>query len=307
MQRQRGALHRHPAPVLHHRPGRVDAQRHRGAGALLGLDDLHVGDVEQPRASPPAWRSWALSSVRGTFHASVSPNAHGRVAPVASADAPDRCVSRSPRRAPIRSTTSRSADSPSRRSAFGDSRSDPSGARSNRPWRSQLALQLGQRAGVDPGLVAELLAERVEVDVLHPRARVALRELLGQRVELPELLHRPGGLAHAERVVAAEPAAARPSPRRAAGPAAGRRAGPAPEPAAGRRRPAGTAPSARPAARRVIELSIRWAAAARCASRSTSSSVLRGFSGKNSPCCGHELVELRGGVLPGGVVREQVG
>ncbi len=74
----------------------------------------------------------------------------------------------------------------------------------------QLALQLGQRARVGRGLLAEHLGERVEVDVLHPRARVALGELLGQVVELAELLHRPGGLAHPHRVLAAEPALAVP-------------------------------------------------------------------------------------------------
>ena len=74
----------------------------------------------------------------------------------------------------------------------------------------QLALQLGQALGVDAGLLAEGRLEGLEVDVLHPRARVGLRELLGQGVHLPQLLHGPGGLAHAHRVVAAEAAAALP-------------------------------------------------------------------------------------------------
>ena len=151
-----------------------------------------------------------MSRVRGTFQASVSPNAHGRVAPVGSPAAPERCVSRSPRRPPIWSTTSRSADSPSRRSAFGRQPQRPVRGPLEEALLAQLALQLGQRPGVHPGLVAELVAERVQVDVLQPGARVALRQLLGQRVELAELLHRPGGLAQAHRVVAAEPAGAGP-------------------------------------------------------------------------------------------------
>ena len=46
---------------------------------------------------------------------------------------------------------------------------------------------------------------------------------------------------------------------------------------------------------------IRSAAAARRASASTSSSRFCGLSGKKSPCCVHELVEVLGGVLAAGV------
>ena len=74
--------------------------------------------------------------------------------------------------------------------------------------------------------------------------------------------------------------------------------------ARGRRTPAGPARPARRAAPALIELSIRCAAAARAASRSTSSSVFCGFSGKNSPCLRHELGRTAAvGVLPRGVVR----
>ena len=94
---------------------------------------------------------------------------------------------------------------------------------------------------------------------------------------------RPGGLAHAHRVVAAEPAAALPVLARAQ--ALQLRVHP------GQRLESRGSPKACCASSisslrwaSLIELSIRCAAAARLASRSTSSSVFCGFSGKNSPC-----------------------
>ena len=235
----------------------------------------------------------------------MSPNAHGRVA---------RSVHPRPRRggSPARprrllswSTTSRSADSPSRRSAFGESRSEPSGIRSKSPWRAQLAFQFGQRAGVDAGLLAQLRppARRgrcppaARPDSTATAARPARRAgrappSRGWPRPCPAGCRRGTG-----------PATSSPPP--AACPAAARRAGPAPAPAAGRRTPAADSSASSARCSALIELSIRCAAAARWASRSTSSSVFCGFSGKNSPCSAHELGELLLRVLPLRVVREQ--
>ncbi len=291
-----------PSATIDHE---VSTHSATAARVRCSVSTISTSVTSRRRSSPPARRSWALSSVRGTLQASVSPNAHGRVAPVASPAAPERCVSRSPRRLPIRSTTSRSADSPSRRSAFGDSRSDPSGARSNRPAccssRSRSASARASTRASSPSCCPE----RVQVDVLEPGSGIALRELLGQRVELPELLQRPGGLAHAQRVVAAEPPAAVPvlagaqtlqlgvqlghglgQPR-----VAERLLGQLHQlgPLLGAHRVEHPLRGRRPLREQVDEL----LGVAR---------VLR----EELAVLGHELVELRGGVLPGGVVREQL-
>ena len=102
------------------------------ARVRCSVSTISTSDTSSARSSPPARRSWALSRVRGTDQAWVSPKAHGRVAPVASPAAPERRVSRCPWRPEIRSATSRSTDCPSVRSALGESISEPSGARRNR-------------------------------------------------------------------------------------------------------------------------------------------------------------------------------
>ncbi len=68
----------------------------------------------------------------------------------------------------------------------------------------QRAFQFGKRAGVDGRLVTELAGKRVEVDVVHGRPRIALRELLGQLLELGDVGQRLGALTHPERVVTRE-------------------------------------------------------------------------------------------------------
>ena len=237
------------------------------------------------RSSPPARRSWALSRVRGTFQDSVSPNAHGRVAPVGLPGGAGAAGLALPAAAadPVDDVPQRRLPQPAQRLGRQPQRA-VRGPLEQRP-AAQLALQLGQRAGVHPGLVAELRRQRVQVDVVQPGARIALRQLLGQRVELPELLHAPGW---------PRPCPAALSPRNRprpvpvlAGPQAlqlgvqlAQRLG-QPRVAEGLLADSSTS-SARCSA--LIELSIRCAAAARCASRSISSSVVRGFSGKNSPC-----------------------
>ena len=65
-------------------------------------------------------------------------------------------------------------------------------------------FQLGERSGVDDGVVAELARQRVEVDVVHGGARIALGELLGQLLELGDVSQRLRALPHTQRVVAGE-------------------------------------------------------------------------------------------------------
>ena len=262
MQGQRGALHRHPAPVLHHRPRGVDAQRHRGAAALLGLDDLHVGDVEPPRCRRPARRSAALVRVRGTCHGfgvaeRPRPGRAGRLARGAGA-AGLPLAAAAARAGP---TTSRSADSPSRRSAFGRQPQRAVGHPLEEALAAQLALQLGQRAGVDPGLLAQRGRQRVEVDVLQRRARVGLRR------------------------------AARPA--RPAGPAPPSPGWPRPCPA-GCRRGTGPEPSSPPPAAVPCSCASSWASA--CASRG-SPNACWDSSASSARCSARHRVEhpLRGG------------
>ena len=66
----------------------------------------------------------------------------------------------------------------------------------------QRPLQFGQRPGIDSGLVAELTGQSVEVDVIHGGPGIALRQLLGQLLELGDIGQRLGTLPHAQRVAA---------------------------------------------------------------------------------------------------------
>ena len=141
-----------------------------------------------------------------------------------------------------------------------------------------------QRAGVDGCLVAELAAQRVEVDVVHPGAGVLLAQLLGEGVELGEVLQDAGAVTEAESLIAAERLATVPV-------LAGSQCAQGGVEASQRllqrrviRTPAAPSTSSSSRCSGVIELSIRWAAAARWARASMSSSTFRGFSGKSSPC-----------------------
>ena len=68
----------------------------------------------------------------------------------------------------------------------------------------QRAFELGECLGVDGGLVAELACKRVEVDVVHGRARITLRQLLGELLQLADVGQRLRAFTHAQRVVAGE-------------------------------------------------------------------------------------------------------
>ena len=149
---------------------------------------------------------------------------------------------------------------------------------------AQRLLQLGERAGVDGRLVAELAGELVEVDVVHPGAVVGLRELLGRGRR-----GRPGPAGRRCRRRGRGPARrrtarSRPSPRPAAAPAGCRRARTATASARASRTPAADRASARRAARASSSSSSAGPRPTRWASASSSSSMFCGFSGKKSPC-----------------------
>ena len=202
------------------------------------------------RGSPPspAVRTTALVMVRVTSHGSVSPNAHARLAPLA----------RRPRRR-------------------GGGRAAPGGRTSG--WRrpeqrlAELAHRLRRQPELAVGAALEVAgvaaapaparpgsgrrrrpaspswrAELVEVDVVQPGAAVGLGELLGQVVEVGQVLQHAGAVAEPEPLLAVEVARSRPSPRRAAAPAGWRRAGRATASARGCRTPAAASASARRAA-----------------------------------------------------------
>ena len=71
-------------------------------------------------------------------------------------------------------------------------------------------LELLEGARVDRGLVAELAGELVEVEVVHPGAAVGLAELLGQVVEVGDVLEDAGAVAEAEPLLAVHPLRAAP-------------------------------------------------------------------------------------------------
>ena len=149
---------------------------------------------------------------------------------------------------------------------------------------AQRLLEPLQRAGVDGGLVAELPGQLVEVDVVEPGAVVGLRELLGEVVEVGEVLEDAGAVAEPEPLLAVE--ALRPAPVLAGAQRLQVRVELRQLLHQLRRaerllRPAASAP---PAARRSSSSSSAGRRRRAAASASISSSTFCGFSGKKSPC-----------------------
>jgi hypothetical protein len=71
-------------------------------------------------------------------------------------------------------------------------------ATAHRAAVAERALELLQGPRVDPGVVAELPGQRVEVEVVHAGATVGLRQLLGELVEVGQVLEDTGAVAEAE-------------------------------------------------------------------------------------------------------------
>ena len=145
--------------------------------------------------------------------------------------------------------------------------------------RSAFSSRWSVRAST-AAVVAELAGQLLQVEVVHPRTAVRLGELLGEVVEVGEVLEHAGAVAEAEPLLPVE----------AFGPApvlAGAQRLEVPVELGERLHQLGAAErlglaraSSSSRCSWVIELRIRWAAAARWARESSSSSTLRGFSGK---------------------------
>ncbi len=202
VQRQRGALHRHPAAVLDHRPRRVDAQGDGRAGPLLGLGDLHVDDVQRHRA--------AAAAEHGVGDGARDVPRLG-VAELPRSGAADRLTGRA--RAVVVAVAARGPHAvhdtaqrglPQAPQRFRGEPEVAVGASFEQVLVAQLAFELGEPPRVHPCLRTELADQRLDVDVLQPGSGVGLAELLGERVQVGEVGHGLRALAQPQRVVAAE-------------------------------------------------------------------------------------------------------
>ena len=208
VEREGGALHRDPPPVHRHREGRVDEQRDRRPGAGLGLGHLDVTDVE-PDAVTPVRRLGRRPRERVGHRAGHVPGLG--VAELPGPGGAARLAGR-PRRPHVTGTLPGGqppGDVPQEGAAElahgpGREPQGPVGRSGEVAAVAQGALELRERAGVDGGLVADLPGERVEVDVVHPGAGVGLRELVGERVELRDVLEHPGAVTEAQPLLPAE-------------------------------------------------------------------------------------------------------
>ena len=209
MERESSALHRHPSPVHRHRERRVDEEGDAGLRARLGLLDLDVADLDAHASAGVAASSGRPGDRVG--HRARDVPRFG-VAEVPFTRGP-RALTRGSR--PTEVAIPLSAGHP-----LGDVsqqhlaelahglRGEPQDAVGSAPESAGVAeslLQLPQGEGVGPRLVAELAGEGVEVEVVHPRAGVRLGELLGELVELRDVLEHPGAVAESEAVLAIHP------------------------------------------------------------------------------------------------------
>lgn len=142
-----------------------------------GLGDLDIVDGDPDRSPPapgsPARRSTALTTVRVTFHGSLSPNAQGRVAPVSSPAAPARRVSCSSRPARSCCATSRSAARPS---GHGPWLIAATYRRTRGPGSPPISARSNSRLGRAPVAAwsPSWRASASRLDVVHRRPGVAL-------------------------------------------------------------------------------------------------------------------------------------
>ena len=206
MERKRGALHRHPPPVHHHRERGVNEQSDTGLRARLGLLYLYVTDLDpHTRAGCAALPRRAGDGVGDGagdipgFRVAEGPLAGGtgalprrsRLAKVmvtlaarhAVCDIPQQCLAELSHR--LRGQCELAV------------RSALHGA-----GVTQGFFELLKRAGVNRCFVAELAGQLVEIEVVQARSVVRLRKLLRQRVELGDVLEYPGAVAETEPLLA---------------------------------------------------------------------------------------------------------
>ena len=223
-------LHRHPTAVHRHREGRVDEQRHGRLRPRLRLLHLDVADLDPDHRSTIALVCRRLDGrpVRCLAQHGIGDRARhvpglgvaelplaGGAAAFAGGAGTSQVALALPSGHPLRDVAQqrlaelahglRAQPQLTVRAAF------------EVPGVAQRLLESLQRAGVDRRLGAQLARQLVEVDIVHPRPAVGLRELLGEGVELREVLQHPGAVAQAEALLAVEAfRAAQSSPGRSA-------------------------------------------------------------------------------------------
>ncbi len=208
VQRQCRLLHRQPAVLHHHRERRVDEQRDGRLRAGLRLRDLDVVDGDLHRQ---------LGNARARLPQHRVRQGAGDVPRLGVAELPRPGgpgeLARGTRSSGLafavaaRELLRHIAKDHLTELAHRLGRQPPLtvGSAVQEALVHQRLLELGQSARVDGGLVAELPRQHVEVDVVHLRAGVALRQLLGELLELADVGQRLRALAHPHRIVTAEP------------------------------------------------------------------------------------------------------
>ena len=152
-----------------------------------------------------ARRRTPLRTVRGRSHGSLSPYCHSRVDPDRSPAAP--AARQLPLALPAGHPLGDVAQQRLAELPHG-LRAEPVpavGAAVEVAAVAQRPLELLQRPGVDRGAVTELPGQRLEVEVgVEGAPTLGLRELVGELVELGEVLQHPGSVAEAESLTALE-------------------------------------------------------------------------------------------------------
>ncbi|SKY66624.1 Uncharacterised protein [Mycobacteroides abscessus subsp. abscessus] len=202
IQCDRGPLHRRPSTLHLHRERRIDQEHHGGLCPRLGVGDLDVADGDVHTFAGHRRRR-----VRGV--GTLGDGAQHRIRD-GSRDIPWVGIAELPlaRRPGRLAEQSRFAGLPvasTPRHLVGDVTKDglpqlphrlgaqaqsAVGRTVEESLLGQRLLELGECSGVDGCLVAELSCEGVEVDVVHARTGVLLRELLGERVEFGDVVQR---------------------------------------------------------------------------------------------------------------------
>ena len=177
VQRQRGAFHRQPPVLHHHRERRVHQKCHRRLGAGLGFGNLDVVDGDPNRTS-------TVLSARTTQYRVG--NRAGDVPRLGVTERPrpggpgQLAGGAGPPGLPFAVASRELLCDIAKRGlpelAHRLGRQSPLAVRAaiEKALIHQGALQIGQGAGVDGGLVAELSGQGLEVDVVHGGPGIAL-------------------------------------------------------------------------------------------------------------------------------------
>ena len=205
---ERGPLHGQPPALHRHGERHVHEEGDRRTGACLRLLDL---DVVDPDAHSPA----GIAAVGGRAHDRVAhgpahvprlrvPELPGPGRPGLLAGDPGHpCV---PLTGPPRQAGGRIAQEGLPQAAQRRRRQTQVAVRGT-PQVSGVAhplLDLSEHPRVRDGVASQVLLEAGQVQVGQGGARVGLTQLMGEAVELCDVLHDPGALAQTQRFVPAE-------------------------------------------------------------------------------------------------------